>query len=350
MLLSQKRSDPYRSVSVISVSSYLLSLAFSGFSKRGYQRSIKYLWNLGFGSATTRTTIYQFLNSSYVLLVFLANTPQLIVSVVYFLYNNVLTKMLLAHEYDSYGVQRKPLRVSWPKEKQRSTYYLSLPYRYSIPLLVTSAVLHWLVSQSFFFVAIIPFDIREKSEGSYRAFSCGYSPMAIILAISVGGLMILAILCLGMRGFKSDIPIAGSCSAAISAACHPLAGKGHELRAVQWGEIQTPSEHDTISTQATKQASFRTKPSLQVSVFETEEGSSTNKKQQDKRPRSVSSLQSIGLDAGEESSTNQEQLAGSRVYLLDPVEHGSYGVGEGHGHCSFTSGEVITPRPGRLYA
>lgn len=327
------------------MSSYLLSLAFSGFSKRGYQRSIKYLWSLGFGSATTRTTIYQLLNSSYVLLVFLANTPQLIVSVAYFLYNNILTKMLLAHEYDSYGVQRKPLRVSWPKEKQRSTYYLSLPYRYSVPLLVTSAVLHWLVSQSFFFVAIIPFDIREKSEANYRAFSCGYSPMAIILAISVGGLMILAILCLGMRRFESDIPIAGSCSAAISAACHPLAGKGHELRAVQWGEIQTPSEHDTISTQATKQASSRTKSTLQLSCFETEE-SSIN------RPivsRPVSSLHSIYLDAGEGLSTNQEQLGGSCIHLLDPVEQGSYGAAEGHGHCSFTSDEVIAPRPERLY-
>lgn len=253
--------------------------------------------------------------------------------------------MLLAHEYDSYGVQRKPLRVSWPKEKQRSTYYLSLPYRYSVPLLVTSAVLHWLVSQSFFFVAIIPFDIREKSEANYRAFSCGYSPMAIILAISVGGLMILAILCLGMRRFESDIPIAGSCSAAISAACHPLAGKGHELRAVQWGEIQTPSEHDTISTQATKQASSRTKSTLQLSCFETEE-SSIN------RPivsRPVSSLHSIYLDAGEGLSTNQEQLGGSCIHLLDPVEQGSYGAAEGHGHCSFTSDEVIAPRPERLY-
>lgn len=142
--------------------------------------------------------------------------------------------------------------------------------------------------------------------------------MAIILAIFVGGLMILAILCLGIRRFKSDIPIAGSCSAAISAACHPLTGKGHELRAIQWGEIQAPSEHDIVSTQATKQAASQ----------------------------SVSSLQSIGLDAGEESST---QLGGSHIHLLDPAGQGSY-VGEGHGHCSFTSDEVNTPRPGRLYA
>lgn len=63
------------------------------------------------------------------------------------------------------------------------------PYRYSVPLLITSAVLHWLVSWSiffFFFVAIVPFNIRGKVEANYRAFSCGYSLIAIIFAISLG--------------------------------------------------------------------------------------------------------------------------------------------------------------------
>ena len=78
MLPYQKSSDPYRSLSIISMSSYLLSLAFKDFSDRRYQHWIKYLWNLGFGSATVRTKIGQFLGESYFRLVFLANIPRLI--------------------------------------------------------------------------------------------------------------------------------------------------------------------------------------------------------------------------------------------------------------------------------
>lgn len=42
--------------------------------------------------------------------VLIANTPQLIVSIFYFLYNGLLTCMLLAAEYNDYARHRKPLR------------------------------------------------------------------------------------------------------------------------------------------------------------------------------------------------------------------------------------------------
>lgn len=56
--------------------------------------------------------------------------------------------MLMAEEWSGYVHERKPLRVSNPSGSQRSTYRLQLPYRYGIPLLVLSGLLHWPVSQS----------------------------------------------------------------------------------------------------------------------------------------------------------------------------------------------------------
>ncbi|OJJ85461.1 uncharacterized protein ASPGLDRAFT_1513942 [Aspergillus glaucus CBS 516.65] len=174
------------------------------------------LWNLGFGTATS-STIIQFCSDSYdskscaqiIPMVLVANSPQILVSIAYFLYNSILTNMLLAAEYNDYAGQRKPLRVSWPKGFQRSTYYLSLPYRYSIPLLVTHAVLHWLVSQSLFFVEILPFDILGNPIAEYRLVTCGFSPIAIIFAIALGSVMVCIILGLGLRRLKINMPLAG---------------------------------------------------------------------------------------------------------------------------------------------
>ncbi|KAL4943625.1 hypothetical protein BDV06DRAFT_234506 [Aspergillus oleicola] len=169
--------------------------------------------------------------------ILLANTPQLIVSMVYYFYNSLLTSMLLASEYNSYATEKKPLRVSWPSGAQRSTYYLSIPYRYGMTLLVASALLHWMISQSFFYVEIVTFDV--SGEYPHMTVSCGYSPAAIIPAIILGSLLVLGGVVLGMRRFKSRMPLAVHCSAAISAACHPPSGSGtvdHALKPVQWGE------------------------------------------------------------------------------------------------------------------
>jgi hypothetical protein len=61
--------------------------------------------------------------------------------------------------------------------------------------------------------------------------------IAIIFAIGLGGFMVLVILMLGLRKFQSNIPVAGNCSAAISAACHPPEDdKEAAQKRVMWGE------------------------------------------------------------------------------------------------------------------
>ena len=51
--------------------------------------------------------------------------------------------------------------------------------------------------------------------------TCDYSPMTMIFVIILGSIVVLLDICFGFRKSKGDMPLAGSCSAAISAACHP---------------------------------------------------------------------------------------------------------------------------------
>ena len=46
------------------------------------------------------------------------------------------------------------LRVSAPKGIQRSSYMLSMPFRYSIPMSAIFAVMHWLLSQATFIIRV----------------------------------------------------------------------------------------------------------------------------------------------------------------------------------------------------
>lgn len=195
------------------------------------------LWKIGYG-ATLPALLIKIENSdpngSFAPMILLANLPQVIVSFLYFTYNGLFTCMLVAKEWNNFAHKRKPLRVAYPVEKQRSTFWLQLPYTYSIPLLIMSSVLHWLVSQSIFFVRI------EVVESKEVITSCGYSPIAIITVIPVGVILLLAIFLTGFRRYEKGIPLVGSSSAALSAACHPPEEDvDASLLPVMWGEVNT---------------------------------------------------------------------------------------------------------------
>ncbi|RMJ27653.1 hypothetical protein PHISP_01505 [Aspergillus sp. HF37] len=188
-------------------------------------------------------------------LVLLANTPQLLFSTLYLLCNGLLTSMLAVAEYNDFATQRKPLRVSWPKGQQRSTYYLSLPYRYGISLIAVSIAMHWLLSQWW------------KAAASNRVQSetgCGYSPLATFIAMIAGATAMGVLVLFGLKRLRSNMPLASSCSAAISAACHPPPGDSDaSLKPVKWGEVQLgsgneqnvwPSETDGVNPQSSSYA------------------------------------------------------------------------------------------------
>lgn len=147
--------------------------------------------------------------------------------------------MFLAQEWESYATHRKTLRVSFPQGNQRSTYWLQLPYRYGIPLLVASAILHWLVSQSLFLARIISLDEDDREVADSSVSSCGYSNIALVFVIGLGSLLVMSALTFGSRRFCTVMPLARSCSAAISAACHPPeTDTDAAFKAVRWGVVE----------------------------------------------------------------------------------------------------------------
>lgn len=170
--------------------------------------------------------------------ILIANTPQMIFSFLYLNLNGLLTTMWLAEEWSVFASQRKALRTSKPQGQQRSTHFLQLPYKISIPLMVLSGVLHWLISQSVFLAVVAEYNPSGKLETPVTVASCGYSPIAMITTIVLGVLLVLVTIALGQRKYDGSIPLVGSCSLAISAACHrPAWDTDAAVRPVLWGVI-----------------------------------------------------------------------------------------------------------------
>lgn len=214
-------------------------------SDAGVPYNLQTFWDMGFGAVDLRSmfetstsnepeTYSELVNS-----VLLANLPQTIFSFLYLLYNSIFTCMLLAEEWDKFSHQRQTLRVTSPTGAQRSTYFLQLPYRYSLPLIVGSGAMHWIISQSIFFVQIYDID----GTGDYSVSAVGYSPIAIILGLIMVTILLVAALANGFRRYSGGIPLAASCSAAISAACHPGPQASPAATVpVLWGVVKADSD------------------------------------------------------------------------------------------------------------
>ena len=170
--------------------------------------------------------------------ILIANTPQMIFSFLYLNLNGLLTTMWLAKEWSGFATQRKALRTSKPRGLQRSTHFLQLPYKISLPLMVLSGVLHWLISQSLFLAVVAEYNLKGDLVSPVSIASCGYSPIAMIITIVLGVLLVIATIALGQRKYDGSIPLAGSCSLVISAACHPPEwDTDAALKPVLWGVI-----------------------------------------------------------------------------------------------------------------
>ncbi|KAL9045807.1 MAG: hypothetical protein Q9214_001214 [Letrouitia sp. 1 TL-2023] len=198
-------------------------------------KSLNGLWRLGYG-AVTGQSLANLRTQGLLATVLIANAPQLILSFLYLTYNSLYTCMLLGKEWSDYAYQRKPLRVTSPIGKQRSTYRLQLPYSYGIPLLVLSGVLHWLVSQSIFLARITVISRDGQEDPAFSISTCGYSCIAIITVIFLGSIALIFGNLNGFRQYREGMPLVGSCSAAISAACHrPENDVDAAVLPVKWG-------------------------------------------------------------------------------------------------------------------
>ena len=176
--------------------------------------------------------------------VLLANSPQLLFSFLYYLYNGLLTCMLAAEEQSHYGVARKSLRVSAPLGSQRSSWFLSLPYRYGVPQSICSGLLHWFVSQAMFFVRVLIYHEDGSVDLANGVSRVGFSPIGIILGFTLASLLVVALVAIGFlyrySGGQRAVPLMSTCSAAISAACHaPEDDKDAYRLPLRWGVVNS---------------------------------------------------------------------------------------------------------------
>lgn len=113
--------------------------------------------------------------------------------------------MLAMYEWDQFGFRPRTLLVSHPSGSQRLTYWLSLPHRYSILLLVASSVMHWFASRGHL-VRVSIFDYTGQpfisgdgpnNENSWSGGSMlsllGRSSKAILVCIVLDVLMVFAL-------------------------------------------------------------------------------------------------------------------------------------------------------------
>lgn len=160
------------------------------------------------------------------------------------MYNAIYTAQIGAYEWSNYARRKKPLRVTFPRGNQVSTYWLQLPFRYSVPLSAALALLHYLISQSIFLANIEYYDAEGNFDTTDYQPALGYSPIAILASILVGSCVVLVLVFNSVRKLDPAMPLMGNNSAVISAACHPdpkeSDGELMPFKAITWGTTSRP--------------------------------------------------------------------------------------------------------------
>jgi hypothetical protein len=173
-------------------------------------------------------------------LVILVNLPQFVFSLLYLFYNTLLSLFLQASEWDAFSVRRKPLRVSNPRGSQHSSFWLQVPARYSVPLLIFSAATHWLISQAIFLSRISFLDFLGRPSRRFggagygniygahpgQLLSATYFSPAIIAVLVLSIVALLALVAIAAKKLPGNMVLAASSSVAIAAACHARQGAG----------------------------------------------------------------------------------------------------------------------------
>lgn len=160
--------------------------------------------------------------------VLFVNLFQVLISVLYLFYNNCLTKQVIAAEMSHFmdGSERKTLRVSSHVGMQRSTFMLTLPWRYSVPLVVSFVALHFFVSRGTFIVKSIAWTAGPNDQAQHihseDTSRVGYSSLGILISTLLGSAMYVVLLLHSFRSYEqmpSYLPRIANKTSFISAAC-----------------------------------------------------------------------------------------------------------------------------------
>jgi hypothetical protein len=308
------------------------------------------LMTLGFGAANPITFIQGWIIlqglPGLISNAIVANLAQPILSTIYYMYNGIFTCFLLGVEWNNFASHRKGLRVSvTPQGVQRSSYALQLPKTWAIPLLLLSGLLHWLCSQSIFLVSVDIDSSRLVSGTDSPAIgeflTCGFSPAAILSTILVGIAMFAFLIISGRRRFRNNgMTVVSSCSAAISAACHPPS------------EEPAAGIHGQHSEETTGRPSARSfGGGVKVTALRHSESTQALLPEEDHLKDTHDSEEGIPVPLA--NLPLQWGVTGKEI-LMDLTQwrqnaNNSYGELM-FGHCAFSSTEVSPPRPDIVYA
>ncbi|KAF7192513.1 hypothetical protein HII31_06145, partial [Pseudocercospora fuligena] len=157
-------------------------------------------------------------DSGFIANAFTLNLPQILLTILCLLCNKALSGMLMAREWIAFSSTRKALRVTDPRGDQQSTYFLSMPYQYAIPLLLASVLLHWIMSQCFFLISIkTVFYSRTGMILSQSVVSkIGIGPWAASVAAILLSVTLIVMTTISCRSFHGGMPIVGCSSLAIA--------------------------------------------------------------------------------------------------------------------------------------
>jgi hypothetical protein len=92
--------------------------------------------------------------NAFFTMVFFANCWQLLLSLSAIILNGLLTYLRVEAEFQSYATKRAYLRVSWPTGAQRSSFFLSLPWKYALPFHTAFYAAHFVLSQGIFVTVV----------------------------------------------------------------------------------------------------------------------------------------------------------------------------------------------------
>ncbi|KAI0376668.1 hypothetical protein F5Y04DRAFT_273630 [Hypomontagnella monticulosa] len=163
------------------------------------------------------------------------HSPQLLLSFCYLAFNNLFTRLQMAREWALFSEEFRPLRVTDPQGEQYATYRLQLPYKYSLPLIVVSVYLHWLLSNALYLL------ISTGAEDYYKDLTTGlrnggeaedpslppganirlgFSEYALLAMLISSCVLITIPILLSLKQVTPNALNVGCNSFSISAACH----------------------------------------------------------------------------------------------------------------------------------
>lgn len=150
--------------------------------------------------------------------IFSLGAIHLAISMAYLFYNHLWSRMLAAAEMNAFVKTRGRLRVTLPLQGTQSTYYLSIKPHISALMIIALTLIHFFTTRALSVVFIQTYDIMGHY--SHQRITYGISTASAVLALGLGFLMLCALTFGLERRLHSGMPVLGTCSMAISAACH----------------------------------------------------------------------------------------------------------------------------------